>query len=32
MTIRTERGEHGIATVLFDRPAKRNAFTLDELT
>ncbi|OZI79625.1 enoyl-CoA hydratase/isomerase family protein [Bordetella genomosp. 2] len=29
MTIRTERGEHGIATVLFDRPAKRNAFTLD---
>ncbi len=24
-----ERGEHGIATLLLDRPAKRNAFTLD---
>ncbi|AKQ54270.1 enoyl-CoA hydratase/isomerase family protein [Bordetella hinzii] len=28
MSIRLERGEHGIATVLMDRPAKRNAFTL----
>lgn len=29
MTIRVEHGESGIATVLFDRPEKRNAFTLD---
>lgn len=29
MTIRVQRGDHGIATVLLDRPEKRNAFTLD---
>ncbi|PLC50551.1 enoyl-CoA hydratase [Pollutimonas subterranea] len=29
MTIRMQRDEAGIVTVLFDRPEKRNAFTLD---
>ncbi len=29
MTIRMERDERGIVTVLMDRPAKRNAFTLE---
>lgn len=29
MSIRMDRGQNGIVTVLMDRPAKRNAFTLD---
>lgn len=29
MTVRVERQEDGIVTVIFDRPEKRNAFTLD---
>ncbi|SPU51175.1 enoyl-CoA hydratase [Bordetella trematum] len=29
MTIRLERDERGIVTVLMDRPDKRNAFTLE---
>lgn len=29
MTIRVQQGDDGIATVLLDRPEKRNAFTLD---
>lgn len=29
MSIRLDRGQNGIVTVLMDRPAKRNAFTLD---